>query len=159
MLIQHIVIQLARLSGFSPIIVTASLSNEEYLKGLGATHVIDRRAPLTDLPHVVGEITQKSISIIYAAVAFPDIQNAAYDLLAPEGTLVISFYNTIEENKRVPNKYVADIFGSPFVPDRKHIVTSLYEHVPKLFESGELKVRDKRLRGWMQLTLILAGSH
>ena len=41
MLIQHIVIQLARLSGFSPIIVTASLSNEEYLKGLGATHVIN----------------------------------------------------------------------------------------------------------------------
>ncbi|KAG6811821.1 hypothetical protein H0H92_005680 [Tricholoma furcatifolium] len=36
------VLQLAKLSGFSPIVTTASLSNAKYLKSLGATHVIDR---------------------------------------------------------------------------------------------------------------------
>ena len=35
-------IQLAKLSGFSPIIVTASLHHAEHLEALGATHVIDR---------------------------------------------------------------------------------------------------------------------
>ncbi|TEB33480.1 GroES-like protein [Coprinellus micaceus] len=38
-------IQLAALSGFSPIITTASLKHEEYLKSLGATVVLDRHVP------------------------------------------------------------------------------------------------------------------
>ncbi|KAF8510033.1 hypothetical protein JB92DRAFT_2728841 [Gautieria morchelliformis] len=36
-------IQLARLSGFSPIVVTASLHNSDLAKSLGATHLIDRK--------------------------------------------------------------------------------------------------------------------
>ncbi|HEV7737525.1 MAG TPA: hypothetical protein VGO47_09170, partial [Chlamydiales bacterium] len=37
-------IQLAKLSGFSPIATTASTHHTDYLKSLGATHVIDRKA-------------------------------------------------------------------------------------------------------------------
>ena len=53
------VIQLAKLSGFSPIITTASLKNTDFLKSLGATHVIDRNA---DLPSSVKAITSDSIN-------------------------------------------------------------------------------------------------
>ena len=35
--------QWARLSGFNPVITTASLHNTELLKSHGATHVIDRK--------------------------------------------------------------------------------------------------------------------
>ncbi|KAJ7925123.1 chaperonin 10-like protein [Mycena leptocephala] len=37
----HFALQLARLSGFSTIITTASLKHESFLKSLGATHVIE----------------------------------------------------------------------------------------------------------------------
>ena len=43
------VIQLAKLSGFSPIITTSSLAHADYLKSLGATYVLDRNAPLTSI--------------------------------------------------------------------------------------------------------------
>jgi len=39
---QYIVLQLAKISGFSPIITTASLTNEISLQQLGATHVLSR---------------------------------------------------------------------------------------------------------------------
>ena len=52
-------IQFAKLSGFSPIITTASKHNETYLKSLGATHVIDRSIPLSELPQAVKAITDK----------------------------------------------------------------------------------------------------
>ena len=38
-------IQLAKLSGVSPIIITASLKSAELLKSYGATHVLDRSLP------------------------------------------------------------------------------------------------------------------
>ena len=133
-------IQLARLSGFSPIITTASLKNTEYLKSLGATHVIDRNLPLSALPAAVGDITKEPLHFIYAAVAPADIQQAAYDLLAVNGTLVIVQYLAIEESKRVPDKHVTDIFASPFLPDRRQVGADLYKHLTALLESGEIKV-------------------
>ena len=39
------VIQLSKLSGFNPIITTASLHNTDALKEIGATHVLDRNLP------------------------------------------------------------------------------------------------------------------
>ncbi|CCO30218.1 Protein TOXD [Rhizoctonia solani AG-1 IB] len=35
-------VQLARIAGFSPIVTTASVKHEDFLKSLGATHIFDR---------------------------------------------------------------------------------------------------------------------
>ena len=62
-------IQFAKLSGFSLIITTASLRNAEYLKSLGATHVIDRNAPAEALAASVAQIAGKPVKYAYDAVA------------------------------------------------------------------------------------------
>lgn len=141
LVLTHILaIQLARLSGFSPIIATASPTNSGHLRSLGATHIIDRNTPLSDLSRSITDITTEPIRLIYAAVSPPDIQQAAYDLLAEDGTLIVVLNITIEDTKRVANKYIADIFGNPFLPDRRELSAELYKRLPALFDSGDLKV-------------------
>lgn len=136
-------IQFARLSGFYPIITTASPKNTDFLKSLGATHVIDRNIPLSDLPDIVKNITEQPIDLIYAAVSPADIQQAAYDMLANDGTLIIVLNPTIDESKRLPSKYIADTFGNPYFPDRRQLSAELWRRIPALFESGDLKVLSK----------------
>jgi len=45
------------MSGFSPIITTASSQHTAYLKSLGATYVFDRHADLSVLPNEIAKIT------------------------------------------------------------------------------------------------------
>lgn len=133
-------IQFAKLSGFSPIIATASLKNAEYLKSLGATHVIDRNVSWEDLPAAVKEITKEPLRIIYDALSNEESENAAYDMLASDGTVVIVRGVFIPESKRTPGKQTADINSDPYCPGRKEIATELYNHTTALFASGDLKV-------------------
>lgn len=84
------VIQLARCSGFSPIIAIASETHEGNLKSLGATHVVNRRLSSEEQKKVIASITTAPIDIAYDAVAFPETQRVAFDALAPNGTLVVT---------------------------------------------------------------------
>ncbi|KAF8804120.1 hypothetical protein BYT27DRAFT_7243878 [Phlegmacium glaucopus] len=72
-------IQLVKLSGFSPIITTASLKHAEFLKSLGATHVIDRNVSASSVATEVSSIT-KDAPIKYAvdSISLADTQQAAY---------------------------------------------------------------------------------
>lgn len=132
-----LVIQFAKLSGFSPIITTASLQNTALLKSLGATHVIDRAAPLSS---AVKTITSENITIIYDAISEKDTQNAAYDILAPGGTLVVVMPSAIEEGKVDSRKSVIMVYGSLHDPSQEELGKSLCRHLPSLLESGEIKV-------------------
>ncbi|KAF8450258.1 chaperonin 10-like protein [Boletus edulis BED1] len=82
-----ITIQLAKLSGFSPIITTASLHNKDFLISLGATHVLDRTTPVTALRDQVAQITHVPLTYIFDAVSLEETQQTALSLLAPGGTL------------------------------------------------------------------------
>lgn len=132
-------IQFAKLSGFSPIITTASLKNTEYLKSLGATHVIDRKLPPSSIIASAKEITNHPIRIIYDAISDEDTQNTGYDLLPADGTIVLVRHIMIPEAKQTPGKRIADIFANPILPDRRQISADLYANVTSLFASGELK--------------------
>ena len=90
------VIQLARLGGFSPIITTASLHNKSYLESLGATHVVDRSAPLGP---AIQSITAKPITVIFDTISLAETQNPAWDALAPNGKLVLLLPVAIDEVK------------------------------------------------------------
>ncbi|KAJ3557464.1 hypothetical protein NM688_g1456 [Phlebia brevispora] len=87
---QH-VIQLAKLSGFSPIITTASAHNREYVEALGATHVLDRAKAATpqSLASAVHGITTKPITVAFDAISEPATQTASYSVLAPHGKLIV----------------------------------------------------------------------
>ncbi|KAA1467074.1 GroES-like protein [Dentipellis sp. KUC8613] len=83
------VLQLLKLSGFSPIITTASAHNEAYVRAAGATHVVDyHKTPYAELAGVVAQITSAPFSIVFDAIGFEDTQRAGWALLGPKGTLV-----------------------------------------------------------------------
>lgn len=86
-----IAIQLAKLSGFNPIITTSSLSNAAYCTSAGATHVIDyHTVPYTSNhgpslgSHITSNITTKPIRVIYDVVSTEDSQRACWDILSDD---------------------------------------------------------------------------
>ena len=68
---------------------TASLQNKDLLLSLGATHVIDRKLSVTAMKERVARIVGAPIPYIFDAVCVEETQQAAYDLLAPSGTLAL----------------------------------------------------------------------
>ncbi|EMD40132.1 hypothetical protein CERSUDRAFT_151111 [Gelatoporia subvermispora B] len=93
-------IQVAKLSGFSPIITTASLRNADMLKELGATHVLDRNLSTDALSEEIAKITSKPLEIVYDAISLPVTQNAAFDITAPGGYLVLVLSEAIDPAKK-----------------------------------------------------------
>ena len=82
------------MSGFSPMITTASVKNAGYPRSLGAIHVIDRNMPLLSLQQIVKKITP---SLFVSSM---------YDTFAPDSPLL-----TVEMYKRL----TAFEFGEPKV--------------------------------------------
>lgn len=135
------VIQLAQLSGFSPIITTASSHNAAYLKSLGATHVIDRSAPLVSS---VQAITSEPISIVYDSISLEETQTPAYDILAPNGKLILVLESAIDQEKLTKGekqgKTLVWVYGAVYDQTQREIGLGLYKHFTEAFESGDLKV-------------------
>ena len=138
--ISYEVIQLAKLSGFSPIITTASLHNSELLEGFGATHVIDRKA---DVPEKVAEILKGTpVQFIYDAVANKDTQEQAWDLLSPGGTLVLVQTSQLDKDKYKDKVVYDQVFANVHTPQLRQLGISLYSKLTSLIESGKIKVCD-----------------
>ena len=133
----NIVIQLAKLSGFNPIITTASPKNTDLLKALGATHVIDRSA---DLPATVKVITPGPIKYVYDAISTKQTGESAYEVVAPGGTLIAVLDFALDESRLDNNKRVARVVGTVHDPTQRALGVSLYKHLTKLLESSEIKV-------------------
>ncbi|EKM58614.1 uncharacterized protein PHACADRAFT_207426 [Phanerochaete carnosa HHB-10118-sp] len=133
-------IQFAKLSGFSPIITTASKHNEEYLKSLGATHVIDRTISLSSLPAALRAITEKPIMYGADAISTAETQNAMYNVVAPGGNLLIDTHNQIGKDKlESGEKFVAQVFGDVQHPPEQACGLALYANITGLLERGEIK--------------------
>lgn len=88
--------QLAKLSGFSPTITTASLHNEALVKALGATHIIDRNA---DVVAEVQKIVSKPVEIVFDTVSEKTTQEQGWEILAPGGTLVVLLDPIVDKTK------------------------------------------------------------
>ena len=67
-----VAIQLAKLSGFGPIVTTASLHNVDWLRHIGATHVLDRGLAFDALAKELEKIISEPLTVIYDAVSNPD---------------------------------------------------------------------------------------
>ncbi|KAH9856139.1 GroES-like protein [Lenzites betulinus] len=133
------VIQFARMSGFSPIITTASLHNSELLKSLGATHILDRKLSAETLSKNAREIAGGYFDIVYDAIAMPETLEAAYSATAPTGDLVVVLQTPIpgaEENSKKRVHMAHGWFGTPI---NHAIAQSLLAKLPELLEKGEIK--------------------
>ena len=139
------VIQLARLSGFSPIITTASTHNAKFLQSIGATHVLDRFLPESKLQAEASAIGGGPFSVVYDAVSEPQTVGLAYALTAPRGDLVIvhpaeDIQQSATKDDSMKRVHVA--FGLLAAPFNRHLAASLLSSLPQLLESGEIKVSN-----------------
>ncbi|KAH9919380.1 chaperonin 10-like protein [Fomitopsis serialis] len=131
------VIQLAKLAGFRPIIATASLHNAEYLKNLGATHVLDRNLPDATLIAEVKKITLAPIRVVFDAISESETQNVAYAIVASGGTLVLVLPSAIEN--KTDDKRIVYPYGNTNVPGNRRLGASLYSKITVLLEEGVVK--------------------
>ncbi|THH16074.1 hypothetical protein EUX98_g9361 [Antrodiella citrinella] len=129
------VIQFAKLSGFSPIITTVSPSNFALTTSLGATHPLDRNAPLTAAS--LAAVTSKPVTIIFDAISSSETQSTAYGLLGEGGVLAIVLSPAVPEKDRVDGKRIVDPRGS--APQQGAFGEELYKHLGAYLEKGELK--------------------
>ena len=136
-------IQLARLSGFSPIITTSSESNVEYCKAAGATHVADYHAiPYSSLPEVVAGITSTPVSYIFDSISSEDSQEACWKTLAPNGQLVVTLQPVVGQpgTEAEDGKRSLLVFGNVNVDQNKEFGMSLYSKLTALLKAGAIKV-------------------
>ncbi|KAK7682603.1 hypothetical protein QCA50_014403 [Cerrena zonata] len=132
-------IQLAKLSGFSPIITTVSPHNSEFVKSLGATHTIDRSLSPSEIAAEAIKITSAPLKIVYDAISLGPTQQAAFEVLAPGGSLLLVLPSQIPKEKVTGDTKVITTFGSVHAPDNASFGVDLYNHITELFASGEIK--------------------
>ncbi|KAG6874798.1 hypothetical protein C0993_012134, partial [Termitomyces sp. T159_Od127] len=129
-------IQLAKLSGFSPIITTASLKHTELLKYIGATYVLDRNLPTGTLKAEVKKITDKPIDIVFDAISLSATQQTGHDLLAPGGNLLTVLNLCITKKDDI--NHIAAV-GLLHLPENKRLLAELYAKLAKFLEQGKIK--------------------
>ncbi|KAI0696870.1 GroES-like protein [Cerioporus squamosus] len=132
-------IQVAKYSGYSPIITTASLHNEALLKSLGATAVLDRKLPPSSILSEVQKLAGgKPLEYAFDAISVRDTQALAYDALAPGGTLLIVLSDAIpaEKKKAGDNKRVVHGFGTVHVPENREIGLQLFSRLTEWLRTG-----------------------
>ena len=132
-------LQLAKLSGFSPIITTASLKHAESLESLGATHVIDRNISASSLASEVASITQNApLKYAVDAISLADTQQAAYDLLAPGGQLAVVLPVAAKTTKE---KHIHFVIGLINYPSNVELLNTLFhDNIERLLKEGIIKV-------------------
>ncbi|KAH7904144.1 chaperonin 10-like protein [Hygrophoropsis aurantiaca] len=131
------VIQLARLSGFSPIIATASPHNSALLASLGATHVLDRNLPFSAIADEISKITAVPVGLVYSTVALPDVQQGGYDVLAPGGHIVLVSTSSINPREG-DGKKIVGVFGSWHAPGNAAFGSAVAPELTKLLADGDI---------------------
>jgi NADPH:quinone reductase-like Zn-dependent oxidoreductase len=138
----HLVIQLARLSGFSPIITTASLKHTERLQSLGATDVLDRNLDTAALSAEIQKLSRgQPLRYIYDSISTAETQRAGFGVLADGGQ--IALVNPAQIRPTV-SKAVVHVQGWLRGPANIPLLEPLYhDHLYKLLEEGVIKVRSR----------------
>ena len=132
-------IQLAKLSGFSPIITTASLKHAEFLKSIGATHVIDRNISASTLASELSGITQNvPIKYVVDSISIPETQQTGYDILPQGGKLAIFIPPAV---KTTEGKDIIYVFGVLRHPANIDLLETFYhDNLARLLKEGAIKV-------------------
>lgn len=153
----HIALQVAKMSGFNPIITTASPANIAYCKAAGATHVIDyHTVPYSSLgAHIASTITTKPIRIISDIASSEDSQKACWGILSDSGKMSItlplakSLEGELAENlvdaKDGSKKGIYSVFGNGNAPGIQEDGDRLAPVLEEWLKEGKIKVRCWRL--------------
>jgi NADPH:quinone reductase-like Zn-dependent oxidoreductase len=132
-------IQLARLSGFYPIIATASPSNEHLIKSYGASHFFDRHLSGKQLKAAISKVTDSPIGIVYDAISLPETQRIGWGLLAENGTLVLTLAVEVKEDEGKGRKAIPT-FADPHVPQNQELCRNSWAMVETWLSEGAIQV-------------------
>lgn len=132
-----IVIQLARVAGFAPIITTASLHNVNYLKSLGATHVLERTVGQGHLQAEIMRIAGGPLALVYDAISRDESFALSYGVTAPTGQLIIVSPGVFPSENPKTVHLANGLFSSSVNRD---VGASLRIHLKGLLEAGDVKV-------------------
>jgi len=134
------VIQLGRLSGFSPIITTSSSKHTDNLKSLGATAVFDRNLSASDLTKEIKKLTNEPIKLVYDSIGSNSTQETGFELLASGGQMVVvgPVHPKADEDKKV-----LGVLGLSRLPQNIELVETLYhDKIAGFLEKGIVKVYE-----------------
>ncbi|KAL0953197.1 hypothetical protein HGRIS_004452 [Hohenbuehelia grisea] len=138
-------IQITRYLGFSQIITTSSVKHTDFLRKLGATHVIDRHADIAkETKAIVGDAGFK---YIYDCVSDP-VSQTEVDYLAPGGTIVV--VNLVPDTlKFADDRKAIFLWGLPRL--FKDAGKAMYSKLPEFLAKGIIKPnRVEKLPGGLQ---------
>ncbi|KAJ3539684.1 hypothetical protein NMY22_g4629 [Coprinellus aureogranulatus] len=135
----QVVLQMAKLSGFSYIVTTASPHNAEYVKSLGATHVLDRRLSVDALLEELKKIDGlPKFEYAYDAFGRPDSSLLqAMSVLAPNGKAVTVSPRVQFELK--DGKTLSKFSAEKKIPENQPHLHLLFREATRLLESGLIK--------------------
>ena len=137
-------IQLGKVAGIGKIIAIASRSNEQQLKSLGATHVIDRHLSEDQIYDQVRAITGDELLYVYDCVSFgKGGHTLGVRLLSNSrrGTLaVLILRGSVDETSIGEKKEGYEKKWVLCTPKRyPEVSVPLWEHLPGWIEEGTLK--------------------
>ncbi|KAG1781758.1 chaperonin 10-like protein [Suillus placidus] len=116
-------IQLARLSGFYPVVTTASPNNEDLVMGYGATHFFDRHLSGNQLAAAISKVTDSPIRIVFDTISLPETQS---------------------EDEGKGRKAVSTI-GSPHLPHNHELFRSSWAMVEKWLSKGIIQPNNHEI--------------
>ncbi|KAF8650052.1 hypothetical protein AX16_005442 [Volvariella volvacea WC 439] len=140
-------IQMAKASGFSPILTIASPKHTDYLKSLGATHVLDRNLSFSSLGQEIAKVTSPLFKYIVDTVSSPETQKMGMDLLAEGGHMAIVLAPEVE---KVPGKTVSNAVAVRTYPQHRALLEDMYLHLEEWLESGLLKPNKVEVIGGLE---------
>ncbi|CEL52698.1 Zinc-type alcohol dehydrogenase-like protein C2E1P3,01 OS=Schizosaccharomyces pombe (strain 972 / ATCC 24843) GN=SPAC2E1P3.01 PE=3 SV=1 [Rhizoctonia solani AG-1 IB] len=108
-------IQIARIAGFSPIVTTASVKHEDFLKSLGATHVFDRNVDAKTIQSAFAS----PVAFVVDSISADSTQELAYEVLTTPSAvpgahlvLVLPPAESVKAKNSGNQITVQNIFGS-----------------------------------------------
>jgi len=131
-------IQLASLSGFYPIIATASVTNEHLVKNYGATHFFDRHLSGNQLKAAISRVTNKPIGVVYDAISLPETQRIGWSLLAKNGILVLTLAASVREEEGRGRKAITTS-GTPHLPQNKELGSNTWAMVEEWLSKSDIQ--------------------
>lgn len=134
------------MSGFNPIITSASAHNADYVRAAGATHVIDYKTiPYgPDFIRAVSAITFAPVKVVYDTVWSPESQAMSWDILAPGGKHICAQPNPVkgdgfeDETGRKVIGVCGSVYDDAMGGDTK-LGHSLFAALEKMMADGDLK--------------------
>jgi hypothetical protein len=88
---------------------------------------------------VVKEIAKGPVGIIYDAVSTPDSQRADWEILEPDGSLILTLRPAINEPRG--NRWVVQTYGLAREHGHEEFAREMYAALPGLLTDGLIKVR------------------